>query len=61
MKLSKEFDLPITISGLMELTTFSLKNEKALAYKKFITQEMLKKKLSCKCTLCLYCTHKRNY
>ena len=43
MKLSKEFDLPITISGLAALTTFSFKSEKALAYKTFITQEMLKK------------------
>ena len=39
----KEFDLPITISGLAALTTFSFKSEKALAYKTFITQEMLKK------------------
>ena len=43
IKLSKEFDLPITISGLAALTTFSFKSEKALAYKTFITQEMLKK------------------
>ena len=43
MKLSEEFDLPITISGLAALTTFSFKSEKALAYKTFITQEMLKK------------------
>ena len=43
MKLSKGFDLPITISGLAALTTFSFKSEKALAYKTFITQEMLKK------------------
>ena len=42
-KLSKEFDLPITISGLAALTTFSFKSENALAYKTFITQEMLKK------------------
>ena len=43
IKLSKEFELPITISGLAALTTFSFKSEKALAYKTFITQEMLKK------------------
>ena len=43
MKLSKEFDLPITISGLAALTTFSFKSENALAYKTIITQEMLKK------------------
>lgn len=43
MNLSKEFDLPITISGLAALTTFSFKSENALAYKTFITQEMLKK------------------
>ena len=43
IKLSKEFDLPITISGLAALTTFSFKSENALAYKTFITQEMLKK------------------
>ena len=43
LKLSKEFELPITISGLAALTTFSFKNDNALAYKTFITQEMLKK------------------
>ena len=43
MNLSKEFDLPITISGLAALTTFSFKSENALAYKTFSTQEMLKK------------------
>ena len=43
MKLSKEFNLPITISGLAALTTFSFKSENALAYKTFITQEMLNK------------------
>ena len=42
-ELAKEFDLPITISGLAALTTFSFKSENALAYKTFITQEMLKK------------------
>jgi len=41
--LSKEFDLPITISGLSALTTFTFKSDNALAYKTLITQEMLKK------------------
>ena len=43
LKLSQEFELPITISGLAALTTFSFKSDNALAYKTFITQEMLKK------------------
>ena len=43
LKLSKEFELPITISGLAALTTFSFKSDNALAYKTLITQEMLKK------------------
>ncbi len=43
LKLSKEFELPITISGLTALTTFTFKSDNALAYKTLITQEMLKK------------------
>ena len=43
LKLSQEFELPITISGLAALTTFSFKSDNALAYKTLITQEMLKK------------------
>ena len=43
IKLSQEYELPITISGLAALTTFTFKNKNALAYKTLITQEMLKK------------------
>ncbi|MDC0343132.1 aminotransferase class III-fold pyridoxal phosphate-dependent enzyme [Alphaproteobacteria bacterium] len=43
IKLSQEYELPITISGLTALTTFTFKSENALAYKTLITQEMLKK------------------
>ena len=43
LKLSQEYELPITISGLTALTTFSFKSDNALAYKTLITQEMLKK------------------
>ena len=43
LKLSQEYELPITISGLTALTTFSVKSDNALAYKTLITQEMLKK------------------
>ena len=43
LKLSQEYELPITISGLSALTTFSFKSDNALAYKTLITQEMLKK------------------
>ena len=43
LKLSQEFELPITISGLAALTTFAFKSDNALAYKTLITQEMLKK------------------
>jgi glutamate-1-semialdehyde 2,1-aminomutase len=43
MSLSQEFELPISISGLAALTTFSFKSKNALAYKTLITQEMLKK------------------
>ena len=40
MSLSQEFELPISISGLAALTTFSFESKK---YKTLITQEMLKK------------------
>ena len=43
MSLSQEFELPISISGLAALTTFSFKSKNALAYETLITQEMLKK------------------
>ena len=43
MSLSQEFELPISISGLAALTTFSFESKNALAYKTLITQEMLKK------------------
>jgi glutamate-1-semialdehyde 2,1-aminomutase len=43
IKLSQEYELPITISGLSALTTFAFKSKNALAYKTLITQEMLKK------------------
>ena len=43
IKLSEEYELPITISGLAALTTFTFKSKNALAYKTLITQEMLKK------------------
>ena len=43
MKLSAEYELPISINGLAALTTFTFKSENALAYKTLITQEMLKK------------------
>ena len=41
-ELAKEFDLPITTTGLAALTGFSFKSSNSLAYKTFITQEMLK-------------------
>ena len=41
-ELAKEFDLSITTTGLAALTGFSFKSSNALAYKTFITQEMLK-------------------
>ena len=43
IKISQEYELPITISGLAALTTFTFKSKNALAYKTLITQEMLKK------------------
>ena len=43
IKLSQEYELPIAISGLAALTTFTFKSKNALAYKTLITQEMLKK------------------
>ena len=43
IKLSQEYELPITISGLAALTTFTFKSKNTLAYKTLITQEMLKK------------------
>jgi glutamate-1-semialdehyde 2,1-aminomutase len=41
-ELAKEFELSITTTGLAALTGFSFKSPNALAYKTFITQEMLK-------------------
>ena len=40
--LAKEFNLSITTTGLAALTGFSFKSSNSLAYKTFITQEMLK-------------------
>ena len=42
-KLANQYGLDISISGLPALSTYSFKSEKALEYKTFITQEMLKK------------------
>ena len=41
-ELAKEYDLSITTTGLAALTGFSFKSSNSLAYKTFITQEMLK-------------------
>jgi glutamate-1-semialdehyde 2,1-aminomutase len=41
--LAKEFELPMVINGLEALTTFSFDSPNSLAYKTFLTQEMLKK------------------
>ena len=41
-KLADKYDLSITRSGLSALSSFSFKSPQALAYKTFITQEMLK-------------------
>lgn len=42
-KLANNHDLPITISGIPSLSTYSFNSEKALIYKTLIAQEMLKK------------------
>jgi glutamate-1-semialdehyde 2,1-aminomutase len=42
-KLADKYDLPITLSGLAALTSFSFDSEKNLEYKTLITQEMLAK------------------
>ncbi len=44
IKLSKKYDLPITISGIESITQFSFKQNNIL-YKTFITQELLKKNI----------------
>ena len=41
-KLAKNFDLPLTTSGLAAFATFTILSQNALAYKTLITQEMLK-------------------
>lgn len=41
--MAAEYDLPIKITGLPALISFSFDSENALAYKTLITQEMLKK------------------
>jgi len=43
LKLAKENKLDITVSGIPALTTYAFTSKNALAYKTFITQEMLKK------------------
>ena len=42
-ELAGEFQLPLTVKGLEALTTFSFDSPNSLAYKTFLTQEMLKK------------------
>lgn len=42
-KMAVDYDLPIKITGLPALISFSFDCENALAYKTLITQEMLKK------------------
>ena len=42
-ELAGEFQLPLTVKGLEALTTFSFNSPNSLAYKTFLTQEMLKK------------------
>ena len=42
-KLSKKYNLEIKISGIESITSFTFKSNNHLAYKTFITQEMLKK------------------
>ena len=44
-KLAKKHNLKINISGLPALTTFTIKSQDWLAYKTFITQEMIKKNI----------------
>lgn len=41
--LGEKYDLPVQTAGLPALTSFSIQSENWLAYKTFITQEMLKK------------------
>lgn len=41
--LSQDHNLSISIAGIPALSTYSFNNEKALYYKTFVTQEMLKK------------------
>ena len=43
IELAGEFQLPLTVKGLEALTTFSFDSPNSLAYKTFLTQEMLKK------------------
>ena len=43
LKLAEENKLDITVSGIPALTTYAFNSKNALAYKTFITQEMLKK------------------
>ena len=42
-ELGKKYELPLNTAGLPSLTSFSIKSDNWLAYKTYITQEMLKK------------------
>ena len=43
IKLSKKYDIPITINGILPISTFSFQSPSNNLYKTLITQEMLKK------------------
>ena len=57
-KTISEYELPITISGLAALTTFTFKSENALAYKTLNHARNVKKRISsCNSSICMYRTH----
>ena len=44
-KLASKYDIKLNISGIEAITAFNFESKKNIAYKTYITQEMLKKNI----------------
>ncbi len=60
ISLAEKYNLRMHISGLPSLINFKILSDDWLKYKTFITQEMLKKRYSCrKLSICMYIAYRR--